>query len=330
MVAIALTMNQKIYSAEQQEVRQPDAEITAPADSTNHTHSATNAVTYSLIPDYGKNINSMAVAELNRHLQVHGYYEFAPATYADITRQTQKHGMPIDVSFSRETQRATITWNRQGLFCCFHGREKIKIFETIPIAAATELSIAQPTITHSKRPSATPLVQPISAHQQAARIPTERSIFEPSAVPVVTPKPSTTTLASTQQQVASTQRSIPQPPPAYVAPKPQTHFPPASQIVYPRQQTSSLFLPSNALQQQGRCITEQEAYLALYSEFSKLTEIRTNHYLAPDQSNQIISDLMRFGKAIKFEPRTNDYGALFFVIAWNDRFEKFYKISKRT
>jgi hypothetical protein len=39
---------------------------------------------------------------------------------------------------------------------------------------------------------------------------------------------------------------------------------------------------------------------------------------------------MRFGKAIKFEPRTNDYGALFFVIAWNDRFEKFYKITKRT
>jgi len=298
MVAIALTINQKIYSTEQQEMGPPDAEITVPADSTNHTHSATNAATYSLIPEYGKNINSMAVAELNRHLQVHGYYEFAPATYADITRQTQKHGMPADVSFSRETQRATVIWNKDGLFCCFHGREKIKIFETIPIAAVNELNIAKPSIP-SKGPSATPLVQPVSAHQQAARIPTERSIFEPSAVPVVTHKP-------------------------------QTHFPPASQIVYPRQETSSLFLPSNALQQQGRCITEQEAYLALYSEFNKLTEIRTNHYLAPDQSNQIISDLMRFGKAIKFEPRTNDYGALFFVIAWNDRFEKFYKITKRT
>ena len=307
MVAIALTINSKIDSAEQQEVRPPDTEIAAPANSTNHTHSATNAVTYSLIPEYGKNINSMAVAELNRHLQVHGYYEFAPATYADITRQTQKHGMPADVSFSRETQRATVTWNKDGLFCCFRGREKKKVFETIPIAAVNELNIAKQSIP-SKRPSTTLLVQPVSAHQ-AAYLPVERSVFEPSAVPVVTPKPSTTTLAITQQQ---------------------THFPPASQIVYPRQQTSSLFLPSNALQQQGRCITEQEAYLALYSEFNKLTEIRTNHYLAPDQSNQIISDLMRFGKAIKFEPRTNDYGALFFVIAWNDRFEKFYKITKRT
>ena len=34
MVAIALTINQKIYSAEQQEVQPPDVKITAPADST--------------------------------------------------------------------------------------------------------------------------------------------------------------------------------------------------------------------------------------------------------------------------------------------------------
>ena len=59
MVAIVLTMNQKIYSAEQQEVLPPDT------DSANETRSAT----YTLIPDYGKNINSTVVADLNRRLQ---------------------------------------------------------------------------------------------------------------------------------------------------------------------------------------------------------------------------------------------------------------------
>ena len=293
MVAIVLTMNQKIYSAEQQELRQPDAEITAPADSTNHTHSATNAVTYSLIPDYGKNINSMAVAELNRHLQVHGYYEFAPATYADITRQTQKHGMPIDVSFSRETQRATVTWNRQGLFCCFHGREKIKIFETIPIAAATELSIAQPTITHSKRPSATPLVQPISAHQQAAYLSVERSVFEKP--PVVVPN----------QQILSIARQI--------------------NRSQPHKQAMSSTIDVNIQRQQRMAMSVLQARDMLYNNFAQFTEISQNHYIALNQSNQIIMDLMQYGPA-RFETRMDDHNALFLALIWGQS-EKHYKIT---
>jgi hypothetical protein len=88
MVAIALTMNQKICSAEQHDMRQPDT------DSTNQTRSAT----YTLIPDYGKNINSTVVADLNRRLQDYGYYELAPDTYGDITELARQDLIPVDLS----------------------------------------------------------------------------------------------------------------------------------------------------------------------------------------------------------------------------------------
>ncbi len=292
MVAIALTINQKIYSAEQQEVQQPDDEITAPADSTNQIRSATNAATYSLIPDYGKNINSMAVAELNRHLQMHGYYEFAPATYADITRQTQKYGMPIDVSFSRETQRATVTWNKEGVFCCFPGKEKIKIFETTPIEAVSELNIAKPAIPR-KRPSTTPLVQPVSAHQ-AAYVPVERSVFEK---------------------------------PPVVVPKPQTPFPVARQInrSQPHKKAMPTAIGVNTQQQHRMAMSVIDARNMLYFGFAQFTEIAQNHYIALEQSNQIIRDLMQYGPA-KFEPRIDSNSTLFLAVIWGQS-EKYYKIT---
>ncbi len=286
MVAIALSINQKIYSAEQQEMRPPDAEIAAPADSTNQTHSTTNTATYSLIPDYGKHINSMAVAELNRHLQAHGYYEFAPATYADITRQTQKYGMPIDVSFSRETQRATVTWNREGVFCCFPGKEKIKIFETIPIAAVSELNIAKPQIPR-KRPSTTPLVQPVSAHQ-AAYLQTERSIFEQPPV------------AEPQKQIPITRQQ-------------------------PHKKARPSTLGENIQQQRRMAMSVIDARNMLYSGFAQFTEIARNHYIALDQSNQIIRDLMQHGPA-RFEPRIDSNNTLFLAVIWGQS-EKYYKIT---
>ena len=284
MVGIVLTMNQKIYSAEQDE-------ITAPADSTNQTRSATNAPTYSLIPDYGKNINSMAVAELNRHLQVHGYYEFAPATYADITRQTQKHGIPIDVSFSRETQRATVTWNKDGLFCCFHGREKIKIFETIPIEAVKELNIAKPPI--PRKPPSTPLVQPVSAHQQAAYLSLERSVFEKP--PVVVPN----------QQILPIARRI--------------------NRSQPHKQAMSSTIDVNTQRQHRMAMSVLQARDMLYNNFAQFTEISQNHYIALNQSNQIIMDLMQYGPA-RFETRMDDYNTLFLALIWGQS-EKHYKIT---
>jgi hypothetical protein len=209
MVAIALTINQKIYSAEQQEVLQPDT------DSANETRSAT----YTLIPDYGKNINSTVVADLNRRLQDYGYYELAPDTYGDITELARQDLIPVDLSFSKESLKAIITWNKntaivtsnkKGFFSCFSGRkektvfgtipieavsvtpnkkgvssclsgrERKIIFETVPIDAVAQLNVRP---IPKKRPSTTPLVQPYSAHDSAhylACLQTEKSIFDES------------------------------------------------------------------------------------------------------------------------------------------------------
>ncbi|MEI7494478.1 MAG: hypothetical protein WCJ92_07795, partial [Alphaproteobacteria bacterium] len=198
----------------------------------------------------------------------------------------------IDVSFSRETQRATVTWNREGVFCCFPGKEKIKIFETTPIEAVSELNIAKPAIPR-KRPSTTPLVQPVSAHEQAACLPTERSVFE-------------------------------QPP--VVVPKPQTPFPVARQInrSQPHKKAMPTAIGANT-QQQRVAMSVIDARNMLYSGFAQFTEIAQNHYIALDQSNQIIRDLMQYGPA-RFEPRIDSNSTLFLAVIWGQS-EKYYKIT---
>ena len=182
--------------------------------------------------------------------------------------------------------------NREGVFCCFPGKEKIKIFETTPIEAVSELNIAKPAIPR-QRPSTTPLVQPVSAHQ-SAYVPVERSVFEKPSVAV---------------------------------PQQQTHFPIARQVnrSQPHKKAMPTAIGVNTQQQHRMAMSVIDARNMLYFGFAQFTEIAQNHYIALEQSNQIIRDLMRYGPA-KFEPRIDSNSTLFLAVIWGQS-EKHYKIT---
>jgi hypothetical protein len=63
----------------------------------------------------------------------------------------------------------------------------------------------------------------------------------------------------------------------------------------------------------------------LYNNFAQFTEISQNHYIALNQSNQIIMDLMQYGPA-RFETRMDGYNTLFLALIWGQS-EKHYKIT---
>ena len=63
----------------------------------------------------------------------------------------------------------------------------------------------------------------------------------------------------------------------------------------------------------------------LYNNFAQFTEISQNHYIAPEQSKQIIMDLTQFGPA-RFEPRIDRNNTLFLAVIWGQS-EKYYKIT---
>ena len=81
----------------------------------------------------------------------------------------------------------------------------------------------------------------------------------------------------------------------------------------------------NTQRQHRMAMSVLQARDMLYNNFAQFTEISQNHYIALNQSNQIIMDLMQYGPA-RFETRMDDYDTLFLALIWGQS-EKHYKIT---
>lgn len=91
---------------------------------------------YAAIPDVKEGeVNNVTVAGINKMLSYHGRYEFVPETYPALTDNTKKYGFPVDISFSRQTKRASVLWKRKGIRRLFYGKYKTKKFETREITS---------------------------------------------------------------------------------------------------------------------------------------------------------------------------------------------------
>lgn len=126
--------------------------ISATIEQDTRSHSA-NPVSCSLIPNYSSivpdadqgKINNTTIAEFNYLLGQHTNCEFIPQTYLELTKNTQKYNLPIDISFSHQTKLATVTWKRKGMHKIFCGTHKTKKFKTNSIPT-TQTDSSPPTL----------------------------------------------------------------------------------------------------------------------------------------------------------------------------------------